>query len=182
MAACYSSYRLPLSLLPLFYFFLYFFVQTQHLNAFIVITGDFNHVSVTPQWGCPVLVLLSWVFHVLFWKVTLLSFQVTCSSSCVTGLMSPLISDCFHLCSLPSYIVCVFPCLVARVFHPACTSSPNHSHWSMPSIHLYSRFLCFLLEKSDFFFVVFFSSLVARFWSSLVFLLSECFLFLSIFL
>ena len=68
--------------------------------------------------------VLSWVFlscefHVLFWEVTLLSFQVTCPSSCITGLTSPLIPDCVHLCSLPwcMYVcVFVFPCLVTRVF------------------------------------------------------------------
>ena len=76
------------------------------------ITGLSHHGE-----GCPVLGFLSCRFHVLFWKVTLLSFQVTCRSSCVSGLMSPLIPDCFHLHSFPDvYIVCVFPCLVARVF------------------------------------------------------------------
>ena len=47
--------------------------------------------------GCLVLGFLSRKFPVLLWKVTLLSFQVTCPSSCVTGLTSPLIPNCFHL-------------------------------------------------------------------------------------
>ena len=61
-------------------------------------------VLVTPWWGTSCLGFLSCEFHVLFWKVTLLSFQVTCPSSCVPGLTSPLILDCFHLCSPSSCV------------------------------------------------------------------------------
>ena len=68
-------------------------------NTFATISKKL--LSVTSQWGMSSLGLLSCEFHVLFWKVTLLSFQVTCPSSCVPGLMSSLILDCFHLCSPP---------------------------------------------------------------------------------
>ena len=59
-----------------------------------------NAILVTSQWRCPVLGSVSWISCFIL-KVTLLWFQVTCPSSCVPGLTSSLIPDCFHLCSLP---------------------------------------------------------------------------------
>ena len=83
-------------------------------------------IFVTTRWGMSCLeFFVSW-FGVLFWKLTLLSFQVTCPSSCVTGLTSSLIPDCFHLCSPPHvYIVFVFACPHCQSisFVPSSTSS-----------------------------------------------------------
>ena len=71
------------------------------------------------------------------------------------------IPDCFHLCHPSS---CVYSphlplslLLVLRI-----PPAHDHSPWFKPSYHLYSRFLYFLLKKSDFFFP-------ALFWSCLLF-------------
>ena len=78
--------------------------------------------------GCPVLGFSSCELPVLFWKVTFLSFQVTCPSSCVTGLASPLIPDCFHLCHPFScvYSPCLPLSLLPEYFLRLCLCTSNH--------------------------------------------------------
>ena len=58
---------------------------------------------VTSRWGCLVLGSVLWTSCFIL-KIILLSFQVTCPSSCVPGLTSSLIPDCFHLCSPSSCV------------------------------------------------------------------------------
>ena len=135
--------------------------------------------------GCLVLGFLSCEFHVLYWKVTLLLFQVTCPSSCVTGLTSPLIPDCFHLrpITLKCLIVRVSLCPVPEYFINLCTSSlhPQSLPCFMPRAPT-SVFSLFPLKKSDFC-CIFFSSVEAQFkFCSLVFSLCQsvfCFLVFS---
>ena len=98
-------------------------------------------------------VVLFWVFvlwlPVLFWKVTLLSFQVTCSSSCVIRLIAS--PDSWLYPPVPlyphvSYSLCL-P-LSCSTVHP----SPLPQSLSRPSLDLLvgnSVFFC--LFKSDFF-------------------------------
>ena len=78
------------------------------------------HISVTLRWGSSCLGFS--VFHVLFWKVTLLSFQVTCPSSCATGLTSPLIPNCFHLCHPSSCVYSFCPPLSSLAEYFVCLS------------------------------------------------------------
>ena len=76
--------------------------------------------------GHPVLGFLSCEFHVLFRKVTLLSFQVNGLSSCVTSLTSPLIRDCFHLCPPSScvYSLCLPLSSLPEYFVRSCRVPP----------------------------------------------------------
>ena len=99
-------------------------------------------------------VVLFWVFvlwlPVLFWKVTLLSFQVNCSSSCVIRLIAS--PDSWLYPPVPlyphvSYSLCL-P-LSCSTVHP----SPLPQSLSRPSLDLLvgnSVFFC--LFKSDFLF------------------------------
>lgn len=54
--------------------------------------------------SCLVLVFCLVNFLFYFENLTSLSFQVTCPSSCVPGLTSSLITDCFHLFPSPSCV------------------------------------------------------------------------------
>ena len=108
-----------------------------------------------------------WVFvlwlPVLFWKVTLLSFQVTCSSSCVTGLIvSPDSWLCPPVPHYPhvSYSLCL-PLSCARVFSCSWVPQPasQSSSCYRPCLYIW---ILFSPLKSDFFFVDNFLSSVCR--------------------
>ena len=104
--------------------------------------------SVTTQWGVSRLEALSREFPVLFWKVTLLWFQVSCPSLCVAGLMSPLIPDCFNLfpVTLMCLIVHVSLCPVPEYFVQSGTTVYRHSPCLDP---------CQVLSRLHFWFLVF---------------------------
>ena len=96
--------------------------------------------------GCLVQGFLSRELPVLFWKVTLLSFQVTCPSSCVTGLIISLDSWlCPPVPHYPnvSYSLCL-PLSCARVFRSVMYPTYCHSPCLDPCqelSHLYFWFL-----------------------------------------
>ena len=107
------------------------------------------HTAVRDVLSC---FFLSCEFPVLFWKVTLLSFQVTCLSSCGTGLASPLIPDCFHLCHLSSCVhnLCLPLSSLPEYFvrHCPCTSSlPSKSCQCHAKFQVCSRFSVCLWER-----------------------------------
>ena len=82
-------------------------------------------LCVTQRWGCLVLGVLSCVLPVLVWKSNPPLFQVTCPSSCVPGLTSSLIPDCFHL--FPMYLSPRLPLSCAKVFRLSFTKALRHS-------------------------------------------------------